>query len=80
MNSEFKLHDPVALLVDTSVDHFETNRPIRLKRGQQGTIVMVYDGETYEVEFADAGGRTYALLPIRSERLMRLYHMAEAAA
>lgn len=80
MNFVFNIHDPVALLVDTSASHFDTNEPIRLKRGQLGTIVMVYDDQTYEVEFADACGRTYALLPIRSEQLMRLYHIADTAA
>ncbi|EIC21936.1 hypothetical protein Thi970DRAFT_02172 [Thiorhodovibrio frisius] len=59
---------------------FETNRSFVLKRGQVGTIVMIYDEQNCEVDFADAQGRTRALLPVPTEKLMRLHHMAEVAA
>lgn len=72
MNTEIRRHDLVALLVDMPAKHFETDQPLLLRRGQPGTVVMTYDGETFEVEFADTLGRTYASLPVPSDRLMRL--------
>ena len=72
MNTDIRLHDLVALLVDMPAKHFETDQPLLLRRGQLGTVVMTYDGETVEVEFADALGRTYASLPVPGDRLMRL--------
>jgi hypothetical protein len=80
MTAELRLHDPVALLVDTPAQHFETERPLLLHRGQIGTIVMTYDGNTFEVEFAGPDGRAYASLPVPAERLMRLYDTPGLAA
>jgi hypothetical protein len=77
MNTPFHLHDVVALLEDLPAMHFETDQPLLLRRGQIGTIVMTYDGSTFEVEFADPDGRTYALLPIQADRLMRLRDVPE---
>ena len=39
----------------------------RLKRGDLGAIVEVYDGEAFEVEFVTASGRTGALLTLKLE-------------
>lgn len=75
-----RLHDPVALLADTSARHFETDMPLLLRRGQLGTIVMVYDSTLFEVEFADAAGHAYAMLPLTADKLMRLHDRPEAAA
>jgi hypothetical protein len=61
MKSGFHLHDVVALLEDLPVTHFETGRPLLLRRGQIGTIVMTYDGETFEVEFSGPDGHAYAI-------------------
>lgn len=80
MSDQLELHDPVALLVDTRARHFETEQPLLLRRGQLGTIVMAYDDTRFEVEFADAQGRAYAILPIGSEHLMRLRDAPEVAA
>jgi hypothetical protein len=80
MAYSLKLHDPVALLADTSATHFETDMPLLLKRGQLGTVVMIYDSAHFEVEFADAAGRAYAMLPLTGDKLMRLYDRPEAAA
>jgi hypothetical protein len=80
MSDPLELHDPVALLVDTPARHFETEQPLLLRCGQLGTIVMAYDGTRYEVEFADAQGRSYAILPIGREHLMRLRDAPEFAA
>jgi len=45
-----------------------------LRRGQVGTIVEIHDADVFEVEFSDNSGRTYALLPLRTEQLMILHH------
>jgi hypothetical protein len=80
MNSDIHLHDMVALLEDLSVKHFETGKPLLLRRGQIGTVVMTYDGATFEVEFAEPNGRTYALLPIAASKLMVLRDTPQEAA
>lgn len=49
MNTDIRLHDLVALLVDMPAKHFETDQPLLLRRGQLGTVVMTYDGETVGV-------------------------------
>ena len=79
MNTPLSLHDIVALLEDLPAKHFETDQPLLLRRGQIGTIVMTYDENAFEVEFADPDGRTYALLPIQASRLMRLRDVPEYA-
>lgn len=45
-----------------------------LCRGQVGTVVEVLDPETFEIEFSDNRGRSYALLPLRASQLMVLHH------
>ena len=45
-----------------------------LRRGQVGTIVEILEPDTFEVEFSDNDGRTYAMLPLRAEQLMVLHH------
>ena len=72
MHSDIHLHDVVALLEDLPVKHFETGQPLLLRRGQIGTVVMAYDGRTFEVEFAGPDGHAYALLPIAVSKLMVL--------
>ena len=68
------MHALVALLEETPARHFETGGPLRLRRGQIGTVVMTYaDGSACEVEFADHSGRTYALLPLAPAKLMVLH-------
>lgn len=78
MNSEIHLHDLVAITEDIVTTHFATGTPLTLRRGQIGTVVMTYDGKAFEVEFADAQGRAFALLPVAVEKLMQL-HDAPAA-
>lgn len=79
MGDEIRIHDLVALLEDTAIHHFETGQPLLLRRGQIGTVVMVYDGRTFEVEFAGRDGRSYALLPIERSKLMLLRNSPEYA-
>jgi membrane protein implicated in regulation of membrane protease activity len=51
-----------------------------LVRGQVGTVVEKLADGTYEVEFSDDEGRTYALLPLHAGQLMRLHHRPVGAA
>lgn len=80
MSSQFRLHALVALLQDVPSAHFETGTPVLLRRGQIGTIVLLFDDGTCEVEFADRDGRTYALLPVSPDKLIVLYDSPESAA
>jgi hypothetical protein len=41
---------------------------------------MIYDDTTFEVEFAGPDGRTYALLPIATSKLMVLQDTPDYAA
>jgi Domain of unknown function (DUF4926) len=67
------MHDVVALLEDVQAKHFESSRPLLLRRGQIGTVVMIYNDGTCEIEFADRSGRAYAILPIQPEKLIVLH-------
>ena len=80
MNAEIRLHDSVALLHDTLTSHFDNGRPLVLRRGQVGTVVMIYDSDTFEVEFAGRDGRAYALLPLPGDKLMVLRDLPEFVA
>lgn len=63
---EIDLHSVVALLEDLP-EH-------GLVRGQVGTVVESWAPGVYEVEFSDDQGRTYAMVALRAEQLMRLHH------
>ena len=80
MTNQIHVHDIVALLEDTPAQHFQTGRPLLLRRGQIGTVVMTYDGTAFEVEFAGRDGRPYAMLPIKTDNLMVLHDTFEPAA
>ena len=58
--------DVVALTVDVP--------PEGLVRGRVGTVVHVYRPDTFEVEFVDNAGRTYALSTLHSVQLLVLHH------
>lgn len=73
VTSEIRIHDLVALLENVSARHFVTGGPLTLRRGQIGTVVMTYDGSACEVEFADAEGRAFALLPVSADNLILLH-------
>jgi hypothetical protein len=55
MNTSLKLLDTVALTENIPEHH--------LYRGQVGTIVEILAPDTYEIEFNDNEGQTYAMLP-----------------
>jgi hypothetical protein len=78
--SSLPLHALVALLQDVSWTHFETGAPLLLRRGQIGTIVLLFEDGACAVEFADKSGRAYALLSISPDKLMGLHDEPESAA
>jgi hypothetical protein len=80
MIGEIKMHDVVALMQDVRTKHFESGQPVLLRRGQIGTVVMIYQDGAYEVEFADRDGRAFALLPLRPDQLMVLHDTPDFAA
>ena len=77
MRNAIDLHAVVALLEDMLTRHFETGPPILLRRGQNGTVVMAYDGTAYEVEFADRDGHPSALLSVSTDKLILLHDAPE---
>ena len=64
--------DVVALLVDLPEQG--------LVCGQVGTVVETLGTGTYEVEFSDDQGRTYAQLALKRDQLMLLHHHPMEAA
>ncbi len=78
MPTEVRLHDVVALTEDAEATHLLTHQPLRLRRGQIGTVVMQLDNDHFQVEFADRGGRAYAMVPVSAGRLMVLREQPEA--
>lgn len=80
MKDNIQMHDMVVLLEDMRTQHFDTNQPLMLRRGQIGAVVMTYDGTAFEVEFAGRDGRPYALLSVPAARLMLLRDTPELVA
>ena len=80
MIGQIKIHDVVALMQDVRTKHFESGQPVLLRRGQIGTVVMIYQDGAYEVEFADRDGRAFALIPLRTDQLMVLHDTPDFAA
>lgn len=42
--------------------------------GQVGTIVELLAPDVYEVDFSDNNGQTYAMLPLHTSQLLKLYY------
>jgi hypothetical protein len=61
-----EMHSVVALLEDLP-EH-------RLVRGQVGTVVGNWAPDIYEVEFVDEGGKTFAMVAVNSEQMIRLHY------
>ena len=66
MNNIVRILDTIALTVDLS-EH-------GLFRGQVGTVVETLGENTFEVEFVDNNGHTYATLPLHSNQFLILHH------
>ena len=72
MRSEaIKLLDVVALLVDKPAEGLST--------GHVGTVVEVFSPGTFEVEFLDPAGHTFALTELERNELLLLKHEPVAA-
>ncbi|USR89543.1 DUF4926 domain-containing protein [Phormidium yuhuli AB48] len=65
--------DIVALLANRDTSHFETGQPIRLLKGQIGTVVMEYDDEALEVEFTNNDGTTFAMETLPLDAVLLLH-------
>ena len=70
MSKNISLLDTVAL----SEDLPQRN----LKRGEVGTVVEILAPDTYEVEFCDDEGQTYAMFALRADQLIVLHNQGEA--
>ncbi len=64
--ADIEIHSVVALLEDLPGEG--------LVRGQVGTVVESWAPGVYEVEFSDESGRAYAMVALKADQLMRLYH------
>ena len=80
MSDQIKMHVLVALTQDVRTKHFEKGQDLLLRRGQIGSVVMLYPDGACEVEFADREGRAFAMLPLRPEQLMILHDSPDFAA
>ncbi len=65
--------DIVALLANRDTSHFETGQPIRLLKGQIGTVVMEYGDEALEVEFTNNDGTTFAMETLPLDAVLLLH-------
>jgi hypothetical protein len=45
-----------------------------LRKGVLGTIVEILGEEVFLIEFANTKGLTYAIVPIKSSSLMKVYY------
>ncbi len=59
------LLDVVVLLADLPDE--------KLRKGSLGTVVELFDGGSFLVEFADLNGVTYALPVLSATQLMKIY-------
>ncbi|MGB7249778.1 MAG: DUF4926 domain-containing protein [Phormidesmis sp.] len=64
--TQLQLLDVVALKQDLPEHH--------LTAGQVGTLVEPLAPDVYEVEFSDDDGQTYAMLPLHTHQLLKLYY------
>ena len=63
--------EPIELLDVVALAHDLPDE--RLVRGQVGTVVEVLSPGTFEVEFSDDAGKTYAMLPLAADQLILLH-------
>ena len=66
MKDKLGLLDIVALLIDLPDE--------KIRTGQVGTIVEELTDGVYEVEFADAKGRTLTTCAVEANHLLKLTH------
>ena len=80
MNGEISMHDVVALLADMPAEHLSTRRPLTLRRGDVGTVVVTHEGSAYEVKFLGRDGRACALVTVPAAQLIALHFEPSQAA
>lgn len=66
-NFSFSLLDTVLLLTDLPDEN--------LNQGQRGTIVHIFDNNTFEVEFCDPDGNTINCLALPSNIISNAYEL-----
>ena len=64
--TDIEIPSVVALLEDLPADG--------LVRGQVGTVVESWAPGVYEVEFCDDQGKTYSMVALKANQLIRLHH------
>jgi hypothetical protein len=69
-------YDLVALTEDVSALHKDTKQPILLRRGQVGTVLMIFE-KACLVDFTDAQGITYAMETVPVNQLLLLLQEPE---
>ena len=62
---------------DVPATHSLTHKPLQLRRGQIGTVVMLLDNGRFQVEFSDSDARAYPMLRLRGSQLMVLREQPE---
>ena len=67
-------YDLVVLTKDIQAIHKETQRPILLRRGQVGTVLMDFEKQAFLIDFADEEGVTYAMETVPQENLIPLLY------
>jgi hypothetical protein len=67
-------YDVVALTEEHTATHALTQEALILRRGQVGTILMVFRDQDVLVDFADSSGQTYAMETVSIEKIMPLLH------
>lgn len=72
MQRRLRILDVIALTMDLP-EH-------GLVSGHVGTLVEQLDEETFEVEFSDEEGRTYAQVPLTIDHMMALHYRPLRAA
>jgi hypothetical protein len=69
-----KENDVVALTQDTVATNKQTRKPILLKRGQVGAVLMKHDDEHFLIDFSDVDGESYAMETVSIDCLMTLHY------
>ena len=69
-----KEYDIVVLNQDIQATHKETHKPILLRQGQVGTVVMDFGQRAFLIDFANEKGVTYAMETVPSEYLIPLLY------
>ncbi len=76
MQTKFKRHAKVRLLVDADSEYVEYHNaeeelenPVKIKKGMEGKINMILPNGRYHVEIIDKKGNTVAYVPLDEESL-----------